>query len=87
MYLSPKEVERLSNSTGEVDCLKWRNVLFRWTEFSEGRDLYQAHGAFLGIRPGIIYETLTIAVDYSKNKFDLWTGTGKEVTVINLLGI
>lgn len=85
--LSKTEVKPYRSSTGEVDCLLWRDIIFSWKSNEDNIDEYVAEGYFVGINPKFMYEKLTIRADFKNNKFSLLTGYGKPITWVNLLGI
>lgn len=87
MRLSKSEVEPFQSNTGEVDCLKWKNVVFTWTGNTNSVDEYTAEGVFVGLNPNQMYEKLVIMADFAHGTFHLRTGKGKKITWINLLGL
>jgi hypothetical protein len=87
MRLAKKEIESFSSNTGEINCIKWRNIVFSWTGNYNSVDEYTANGCFVGIHPKYMYEKLIIMADFVNNTFHLKTGRGKEVTYINMLDL
>ena len=87
MRLAKSEVEPFHSPKGEVDCVKWRNVVLKWTGNFNNVDEYTAEGIFVGLHPQQMYEKLIIMADFANEVFHLKTGKGKKITWINLLGI
>lgn len=87
MRLAKSEVEPFQSSTGEVDCLRWRNISFKWTGNTNSVDEYTAEGVFVGLHPHQMYEKLVILADFVNDTFHLHTGRGRKITWINLLGM
>lgn len=86
MRLARTEIELCRSNTGEVECIKWRDVIFHWSSNYNDIDEYVAKGPFLGIHPKKVFEELTIKADWDNNLFFLKTGQGKEFIFIDLLG-
>ena len=87
--LSKKEIEKVTNNVGEVDCLRWNEILFTWDHaVSDGVDEYLADGPFIfKYDPHKVYDQFIIKADWVNKVFFLKTGRGKILHWVNLLGV
>lgn len=87
--LRSKDVERVTNNVGEVNCLRWKDLLFSWkSSYADGVDEYLLEGPFaFRYNPRMIYEQLIIKADWGNKTFFLKTGKPKKLTWINLLDV
>lgn len=83
--ISNKQIKRVQATTGEIDCLEWKGILFRWEHNINNVDEYSSEGYFVGIDPRYVYFKLTIRANFIDNVFHLKTGWGKPVTYVNLI--
>jgi len=87
--LREKDIERIRNNVGEVDCLLWQDITFRWDSSpADGVDEYIVEGPFIfRYDPQKVYSNLAIKADWGNKTFFLKTGKGKRATWINLLEV
>ena len=87
--LRNKDVERVQNNVGEVNCLRWKDLLFSWKScYSDGVDEYLVEGPFsFRYDPRKVYDQLIIKADWTNKTFFLKTGKAKQLTWINLLDV
>ena len=81
------EVNPISCTSGEVEGLQWKGVVFKWDHNENDEDFYVVKGNFIGIRPGFVYNQLIIISNPAKPYYYLLTGKGERVTFIKLLDV
>jgi hypothetical protein len=87
MRLAKSEIESYASTVGEINCIKWKDIIFSWTGNYNNVDEYTANGYFVGVHPKYMYEKLIIMADFAHQVYHLKTGRGKEITYIDMLDL